>query len=64
MLGLIFSAQIGLDTWLIAMIGAIVLVLLGIMPEKQALNSISWKTLIMFAGVLPLTTAMDNTRCV
>ena len=59
--GLIFSAQIGLDTWLIAMIGAIVLVLLGIMPEKQALNSISWKTLIMFAGVLPLTTAMDNT---
>ena len=60
-LGLIFSPQIGLATWLIAMIGAILLLLAGIMPEKEALNAISWKTLIMFAGVLPLTTAMQNT---
>lgn len=60
-LGLIFSAQIGYATWLIAMVGAVLLVLTGVMSEKEALDSISWKTLIMFAGVLPLTTALKNT---
>lgn len=60
-LALIFSSQIGVDTWLIAMIGAIVLLLTGVMPEKEALGAISWKTLIMFAGVLPLTDALQKT---
>lgn len=60
-LGLIFSAQIGYATWLIAMAGAVLLILTGVMSEKEALNAISWKTLIMFAGVLPLTTALKNT---
>lgn len=60
-LGLIFSSQIGYPTWLIAMVGAVLLVLCGILTEKEALDSISWKTLIMFAGVLPLTTALQKT---
>lgn len=44
-----------------AIIGAIVCVLTGCLTEKQAYQSIDWVTIFLFAGMMPVSTAMDKT---
>lgn len=44
-----------------AIIGAIVAVLTGCLNEKQAYASIDWVTIFLFAGMMPVSTAMDKT---
>ena len=44
-----------------AIIGAIVCVLTGCLTEKQAYASIDWVTIFLFAGMMPVSTAMDKT---
>ena len=44
-----------------AIIGAIVAVLTGCLTEKQAYASIDWVTIFLFAGMMPVSTAMDKT---
>ena len=42
-------------------IGALVCVVTGIVPEKKAYASIDWTTIFLFAGMLPLASAMNTT---
>ena len=44
-----------------AIIGAIVAVLTGCLTEKQAYASIDWVTIFLFAGMMPVSKAMDVT---
>jgi anion transporter len=43
-----------------AVIGAIVLVLTKCLTEKQAYQGIDWVTIFLFAGMMPIATAMDK----
>lgn len=43
-----------------AVIGAILCVLTGCLKEKQAYASIDWVTIFLFAGMMPVATAMDK----
>lgn len=58
---LIFSAQIGLQTWYIALVGSLVMVLFGVVDTKNALRDIPWDMLMLFVGALALGTALTNT---
>ena len=44
-----------------AIVGAMVSVLTGCLTEKQAYSSIDWVTIFLFAGMMPVSTAMDKT---
>ena len=44
-----------------AIIGALVCVLTGCLTEKQAYASIDWVTIFLFAGMMPVSNAMDKT---
>ena len=44
-----------------AISGAVVCVLTGCLTEKQAYASIDWVTIFLFAGMMPVSTAMDKT---
>ena len=44
-----------------AITGAIVCVLTGCLTEKQAYQSIDWVTIFLFAGMMPVSQAMDKT---
>jgi len=44
-----------------AIVGAMVCVLSGCLTEKQAYSSIDWVTIFLFAGMMPVSTAMDKT---
>jgi anion transporter len=60
-LAMIFEKNIGIPLWLSAVIGALVLVVSGVITEQEAYKAISWKTLFLFAGILPLSTALAKT---
>lgn len=43
-----------------AIIGAMLAVLTGCLKEKQAYHSIDWVTIFLFAGMMPIATAMET----
>ena len=51
----------GISLEMAAVVGAIVCVLTGCLTEKQAYASIDWVTIFLFAGMMPVSTAMDKT---
>lgn len=58
---LIFSSQLGLTTWSIALVGSLLMVLCGVVDQKSALRDIPWDMLMLFVGALALGTALTNT---
>ena len=51
---------INLPLSLVAVIGAMLCVLTGCLNEKQAYTSIDWVTIFLFAGMMPVATALDQ----
>lgn len=60
-LGMIFEKQIGISLTITGAIGAILLVLTGVITEKQAYKAIDLQTIFLFGGTLALATALDKT---
>ena len=60
-LAMIFEKQIGVSIEISACIGAIILVLVGVLSEKEALASIDLKVVFLFGGSLTLAKALDTT---
>lgn len=60
-LAMIFEEQIGIPIQISACLGAILLVLTGVLTEKQALASIDLKVVFLFGGSLSLATALEKT---
>lgn len=60
-LGMCFESQIGIKLHITAAVCAVLLCLTGILTEKEAMGSIHLKTIFILAGLLPLSTAMNNT---
>ena len=51
----------GITLEMAAIVGAIICVLTGCLTEKQAYASIDWVTIFLFAGMMPVSSAMDKT---
>ena len=60
-LAMIFEKKIGIKIQVSACIGAIVLVLTGVISEKEALKSIDLKVVLLFGGSLALAKALETT---
>ena len=57
---MVFEKDIHVPMQMSAIIGALVCVLTGCLSEKQAYQGIDWTTIFLFAGMLPLASAMDK----
>lgn len=60
-LAMIFEKQIGIKIQISACVGAIILVLSGVISEKEALKSIDLKVVLLFGGSLALAKALETT---
>ncbi len=60
-LAMIFEDQIGIKLQVTACLGAVVLVLTGVISEKDALKSIDLKVVLLFGGSLALAKALETT---
>lgn len=61
LLGMIFEDQIGIKLCVTGGIGALALILTGVISEKDALKSIDLKTIFLFGGTLSLAAALAET---
>lgn len=58
---MILAGTLKLNVCMIACAGALLMVLFGILDNKQAIGSVNWGMVFLFAGVLPLATALTKT---
>ncbi|MBQ9045704.1 MAG: SLC13/DASS family transporter [Oscillospiraceae bacterium] len=61
LLAMIFEDQIGVKLAVSGCIGAILLILTGVISEKEAIKSIDLKTIFLFGGTLSLASALQST---
>ena len=61
LLAMIFEDVIGVKLAISGCIGAILLILTGVISEKDAIKSIDLKTIFLFGGTLSLAAALQNT---
>ena len=59
-LAMIFESQIGVKLQVSACVGAIILMVSGVISEKEALRSIDLKTVFLFGGSLALAKALET----
>ena len=60
-LGMIFEKKIGIQLYVTGIAGAIVLVLTGVISEKQAYQSIDMRTIFLTVGMMPMASALNST---
>ena len=60
MLGMIFNSYIPLSMYQVAVLGAIAMILSGVLKEREALAGIHWPTIFMVASMLGIITALSN----
>ena len=58
---MIFEDQIGIKLCVIGCVGALALIVTGVISEKDALLSIDLKTIFLFGGTLSLASALEAT---
>ena len=61
LLAMIFEKKIGIKLYVSGCMGALALIITGVISEKQALNSIDLKTIFLFGGTLSLAKALEVT---
>ena len=61
LIGMIFEEEIGVKLCITGCVGAILLILTGVISEKDALKSIDLKTIFLFGGTLSLAKALEVT---
>lgn len=61
LLAMIFEEKIGISLCVSGGIGALLLILTGVISEKDALKSIDLKTIFLFGGTLSLAAALERT---
>ena len=60
LIGMIFEEKIGIKLCVVGCIGALLLVVTGVISEKKALKSIDLKTIFLFGGTLSLASALQK----
>ena len=58
---MVFEDKIGIKLCISGAIGALLLILTGVISEKDALKSIDLKTIFLFGGTLSLASALQET---
>lgn len=61
LVGMIFEEQLGIKLCVIGCIGALALMVTGVISEKDALASIDLKTIFLFGGTLSLAAVLEQT---
>lgn len=58
---MVFQEKLGVPLHIAAVIGALILVITGVLTERQAFDAIDWTTIFLFAGMLPMAAALEKT---
>ena len=60
-IALMFASKLGLATWEICMIGALLMVMFKVLSAKETISSVPWSMLLLVAGALAMSGALSAT---
>lgn len=60
-IALIFQRQLGVETWVICVTGAVAMVAFGVLTEKEAIASINWPMAFLLVGSFAMGGALTQT---
>ena len=58
---LILQNQLGIETWVICITGALAMVVFGVLSEREAIGAINWSMAFLFVGALGMGGALSQT---
>lgn len=61
LLGMIFSSRIGMTTWQVAMVGALVIAATGVLNKTEAINAMNLSMVLLYVGALGIGSALSQT---
>lgn len=61
LLGLIFSSQIGVPAWQVAIMGALVIAATGVLKKNEIINSMNISMVLLYVGALGIGHALSQT---
>ena len=60
-IGILLSSYIGIDTWIICIVGALLVILTGVLSEKEAMQALSMPPIFLFVASLGIGNALVAT---
>jgi len=61
LLAMVFAKQLNQAPWFIAFVGALLMLLCGVLDHRTALKNVPWDIILLFVGSLGLGVALQNT---
>ncbi len=61
LLGMIFSSKLGLATWQVTMIGALIIAASGVLNKKEIIDSMNLEMVFLYVGAIGIANALSNT---
>ncbi len=61
LVGMIFSSKIGLTTWQVAFIGALVIMATGVLSKSEGINAMNLSMVLLYVGALGIGSALSAT---
>lgn len=61
LLGLLFYSKLGLTTWGVTVIGALIIVATGVLNKKEAIESMNLSMVLLYVGALGIGNALSET---
>ncbi|HIV34754.1 MAG TPA: anion permease [Candidatus Blautia intestinigallinarum] len=61
LLGMIFSSQLGVESWQVTLIGALVIVASGVLNKDEAIKSMNLSMVLLYVGALGIGNALSAT---
>ena len=61
LLGLIFASKLGLTTWQVALMGALVIAATGVLSKKEAIENMNLSMVLLYVGALGIGNALSAT---
>lgn len=61
LLGMLFSSQLGVASWQVAMVGALVIAASGVLKEKELISSMNLSMVLLYVGALGIGSALSQT---
>lgn len=60
-IGILLSSYIGVDTWIVCIVGALLVILTGVLSEKEAMQALSMPPIFLFVASLGIGNALVAT---
>jgi sodium-dependent dicarboxylate transporter 2/3/5 len=60
-IAVIIGLMAGLTSWIVTLAGAVVLVITGVLTEREAIENLNMSTVLLYVGVTVLGTGLSNT---